>query len=221
MSLEQWLDILRTYRARFRFWSNDGRLRYLLLFKNHGALAGASLQHLHSQLLALPFVPPAAAAEHERFEAYLRKHGRGPLTVLLASEQAAGHRIVTVTEHFVCFCPFASRFAGETWIVPRQPGISWNTLPGSMLLELGGLIRQVTVAIEDEFQQAALNFMLQTAPFDTNSTAHYHWRLEITPRTSMVAGCELASGVFINTLPPEVAAERLRSQVSVGPAMTT
>lgn len=200
------------YHDRLTRLKADGRYRYVQIFKNTGPAAGASLEHVHSQLVALPGVPEVVTQELVSTGAYSQSHGRSLLGDMLERELAAGERVVAETASFVAFCPYASRFGYEVWIAPRrhQPRFE-AALPGE-LGELGRLARDVIGCIERTTGQAAYNYFLHTAPFDTPAYDHYHWHIEIIPRMSRVAGFEWSTGCFINPDLPETAAAHLRRQ---------
>jgi UDPglucose--hexose-1-phosphate uridylyltransferase len=110
----------------------------------------------------------------------------------------------------LAFCPFASRLAYETWIVPRRHAAHFDAASPESLPELAGLLRSVLVKLERIVKLSAYNYLVHTAPFDTAGCNHYHWHIEILPRTTSLAGFELGTGCFINTVLPERAAAALR-----------
>jgi UDPglucose--hexose-1-phosphate uridylyltransferase len=119
--------------------------------------------------------------------------------------------VVSNSKHFTAFCPFASRFAYETWIVPRQHASHFDELAPELVPELAALFRSVLVKVEAIVKLPAYNYIVHTAPFDTPASDHYHWHIEILPRIANLAGFELGTGSFINTVSPDKATEQLRS----------
>jgi UDPglucose--hexose-1-phosphate uridylyltransferase len=199
------------YRDRLCRLKAEGHYRYVQIFKNVGPAAGASLEHVHSQLVALPDVPEVVEQELTASGDFFCRHQRSLLLDMLDRELAAADRIVDQTEHFVAFCPYASRFAYEVWLAPRshQPRFE-DTEPGE-LGELSRLARDIIGYIERATGPVAYNYFLHTQPFDMPVYDHYHWHIEIIPRLTKVAGFEWSTGCFINPYPPELAADHLRA----------
>jgi UDPglucose--hexose-1-phosphate uridylyltransferase len=202
------------YRSRLAEFAADGRLAYASVFKNVGPEAGASLEHLHSQIVALPMVPPHvettwhAAWEHRRRE-------RTCMTCqLIEQEISAGVRVVAETEGLVAWCPFASRFAYEVCIAPKNHSAQFRSVDDAGLLELASLVRRVLGRIEQDIRQPQYNLVLQTAPFSGDVEEALHWRLEILPRTAKAAGFEWGTQCFINAVAPEMAADFYREGLS-------
>lgn len=199
------------YRDRIRVLKADGRYRYVQIFKNAGPAAGASLEHVHSQLLALPQVPEVVQQELANSANYFQQHRR-PLLVDLI-EQEIGHRcrIVAITEQFIAYCPPASRFPYEVWLAPRRHQSRFEDLPADKLGELSRLARDCISCIERALAQPAYNYFLHTQPFDSPAHDHYHWHIEIIPRLTKIGGFEWGTGCFINPQVPESAAAELRA----------
>jgi len=201
--------VMRVYRDRLVAAEQDPDLAYALLFKNNGARAGASLEHIHSQLLALPFVPAAVQYELSKTADYAVLHGVGPLVDMIQDDLASGERIVEADEWFVLWCPYASRFPYETWIVPRARTSRFEDVTEAELSAAANWLRRLLLAYETLDAKLAYNFWIHSAPF-RQSHPHFRWRLEVTPRATSLAGFELASGCFINPVFPEQAAQQLR-----------
>jgi UDPglucose--hexose-1-phosphate uridylyltransferase len=219
LGVAQWHDIVLAYRQRLEYWSRQQGMRYALLFKNVGAAAGASQQHIHSQLAVLPVVPPAVEAELDGAHTYYKEHARCVFCDLVKREMEEEVRLVAQTERFVAFCPYAGRFPFETWLMPRHHAPYFERLPNSDTEQLATILREVLCRVEACIQPVAYNCVFHTSPFDTHDLSHYHWHIEITPRMTTVAGFELGSGLFINPLPPEDAAAILRAS-SIPPQIT-
>jgi UDPglucose--hexose-1-phosphate uridylyltransferase len=172
---------------------------------NEGAEAGASLPHTHAQLYALPFVPAAVARERERFTAYSeRTHGRNLLEDLLQEEVRRRDRIVAVDDEAVAICPFAARVPFHVQVVPRRPALRFGEggpTGARMLHEALGRLRAVLG------QVPPFNAWVRTAP---RGADHWCWRIELLPRLAQLAGLDVGTGVHLNVLAPERAAERLR-----------
>jgi UDPglucose--hexose-1-phosphate uridylyltransferase len=203
--------VFRAYRDRLRDLKAEGRYKYVQIFKNVGPAAGASLEHVHSQLVALPGVPEVLQQELAASADYFQQHQRPLLVDLIEQEQAAAARVVAQTANFIAFCPYASRFPYEVWLAPRRHEPRFEAVQAGELGELSRLAREMAGRIERAVGQAAYNTFLHTLPFDMPSYDHYHWHIEIIPRITKVAGFEWSTGCFINPFSPESAAAHLRS----------
>jgi UDPglucose--hexose-1-phosphate uridylyltransferase len=203
LSVAQFAEVLTVYRDRLAALRNSGQFSNAVVFKNSGAGGGATLAHLHSQLVALC----ADRSIYADRSPALRESGDCPLCATIETDS---QRLVTKSEHFLAFCPFASRFAYETWIIPRQHLPRFEETASEILPELARLLRAVLVKLEATVKSSAYNYIIHTAPFDTTGANHYHWHIEILPRLSNLAGFELGTGCFINTVSPEHAAAALR-----------
>ncbi len=204
-------EVFSVYRDRLAALRTDPRIRFGALFKNVGRDAGASLEHVHSQLLGLPFVPPAIQEMWDKSQSFYRRTGESVWSRLIAEEIATGHRVVHATPGFLVICPYASRFSFETWILPRRPNASFDAIDRRDLRELALLVRDVTGRIEIATQGDSYNILFQSAPFDTTPDEHYQWHIEILPRKARTAGFEWGTGCFINSTLPEEAARTLRT----------
>jgi UDPglucose--hexose-1-phosphate uridylyltransferase len=203
------------YRDRLSEHARDAQWKYGQIFKNVGSAAGASIEHTHSQLIVLPHVPSDIATELASCRAYHEARGRMLLADILAQELAAGERIVAESDNFVAFCPFASRFSYETWILPRRHSAYFQRggdgSPTDVELgELGRFVQKLLARMEAVLNRPAYNFFLHTAPFDSAPYHYYHWHVEVFPRLTKAAGFEWGTGYFINPVSPEEAAKTLR-----------
>jgi UDPglucose--hexose-1-phosphate uridylyltransferase len=209
---EQFTDVIDVYRQRLAELRCCGQFSDAVLFKNSGAGGGATLAHLHSQLVALNSNQSIFTDRTPAFREYAEEFGTCPLCTA-ANKSADDARLVAQSEHFLALCPFASRFAYEMWLVPREHRPQFEEMDATMFPELAQLLRAVLVKLEATVKSSAYNYIIHTAPFDTSGTNHYHWHIEILPRLSSLAGFELGTGCFINTVSPEHAAELLRDKV--------
>ncbi len=206
-------DVLRVYQNGFREVSNDRRLRYAQLFKNVGPGAGASIEHLHSQLIATPFLPPNVERELASTEKYYRHEGRCLFCDLLEQEEREETRLVARSDGFVAVAPYASRFAYETWILPSIHSDHFMYTEESQLDHLAQILHETLRKIETVLGTASYNYLFHATPFDNREARHYHWHIEIVPRTGNLAGFEWGTGCYINPVSPEKAARQLRDAV--------
>ncbi len=200
---EQVETAMSVWRERMRAHSDAA---YVHIIVNEGKEAGASLPHTHAQLYALPFVPAQVARERERFTAYSdRTQGRNLLEDLLQEEVRRGERIVAIDDEAVALCPFSARVPFHLQIVPRRPAARFSDdgpLGGRLLNET---LRRLGATLGT---LPPLNMWVRTAPRDAE---RFCWRIEIMPRLAQLAGLEIGTGVHLNVLAPEAAAEQLRA----------
>jgi len=210
LSVAELTEVLFAFKARVLDLRNDLRFRYILLFKNHGHLAGASLDHSHSQLIALPVVPRQVIEEIEGARRHYDLKERCIFCDVVGQERRDRSRLVHENDDFVVFAPYAPRSPFETWIVPKRHESNFEAEPkerlGLCAEALGTDTRRLAAALGDP----AYNFIIHSNPVRDPSSPSYHWHLEIMPALSQVAGFEWGSGFHINPVPPEEAAEFLR-----------
>ena len=203
-------EVLCIYRDRLVELKKDRRLAYGMVFKNVGQAAGASLEHLHSQLIATPIVPINVWEEMTGSLEFYNYRGCCVYCDMIRRELEEKKRIVLETSEFVALSPFASRFAYETWILPKIHSSRYENVDSTVAAELSGVLKVVIEKLENVLEKPAYNYIIHTAPFDTNEVGHYHWHIEIMPRVSKAAGFEWGTGFYINPVPPENAAAVLR-----------
>lgn len=210
-------DILRIYRSRLAALYRDERIGYVQIFRNEGYMAGASLEHPHSQILAMPFAPPHIRTLAERSRAHDEKK-RGCLTcAVLKQELKDGGRVIFQEGDFVALAPYASRVPGEIAVFPIKHGHRFEEATDAQLGELAATLRRSFWAIKQTFDTPPFNFVLVTAPQaipkelpEKQLARTLHWYFLILPRTARPDGIEWATGVNLNPLAPETAARQMR-----------
>lgn len=203
-------DVLWAFRERILDLKKDHRLRYILLFKNHGEAAGATLEHTHSQLIALPVIPKRVKEELDGAKLYHDFKERCVYCDIIKQESQAALRLVTETDRFVVIEPYAARFPFETWIVPKRHSSHFEDADAGELQNLAWSLRTTLRKLDKALEKPAYNFVVHTAPVQEPSVPHYHWHIEIMPRLTKVAGFEWGTGFYINPTPPEESAQFLR-----------
>jgi UDPglucose--hexose-1-phosphate uridylyltransferase len=203
-------QVLWAFRSRLQELRQDRRLQSGLIFKNYGAAAGATLQHPHSQLIALPIVPKSLREELEGSGRYYREHGRCLFCDLVVQEVRLECRVIVENAAFIALAPFASRFPFEMWILPRRHAASFETGCGEAYGLLAMVLQKVLYRAYHLLNDPAYNLVLHSAPWRNADEGSYHWHLEIIPRLTGVAGFEWGTGFFINSITPEAAARALR-----------
>ena len=213
--------ILQAYVQRSTDLKKDIRLRHLLIFKNEGEQAGASLAHSHSQLIATPITPKRVREELEGTKRYFAYKERCVFCDQIREEIRFGDRIIYGNEHFISFCPFASRFPFEIMIVPQRHALDMTGLQDDEMTALAEVLRITTRKLNESLNGPQYNWIVHTAPVKLSGHGSvqaddYHWHIEIIPRLTKVAGFEWGTGFYINPTPPEDAASFLRDVKGLG-----
>jgi len=199
-------DILQTYVSRINEIKKDGRIKYVMVFKNYGARAGASLSHPHSQIIAMPMTPIRVVQEINGAEDYRRARGACVFCDILREEAACKKRLVSENENFLAVAPYASRFSFEIWILPKKHLSHFENAETALMPDLAGIIKGVLGKLKHSLADSSYNLIVHTMPVQDPEVPHYHWHMEIMPKMSLVAGFEWGTGFYINTVPPEDAA---------------
>jgi UDPglucose--hexose-1-phosphate uridylyltransferase len=202
--------VLHAYRERIVDLKRDTRFRYVMVFKNHGAAAGASLEHTHSQLIALPVVPVNVTEMMRGARHYFEYKERCIFCDIVKQELSDGRRVIYDNPGFTVVAPFAPKQPFETWILPKAHHASYEEAPAASFRLLANALRTALRRLNTALDNPPYNFMLLTAPFSDSGAQHYHWHIEIMPTLTKVAGFEWGSGFYINPTPPEDAAAFLR-----------
>lgn len=232
MSQTHLASLFTVYQQRMaELYASDPRLKYVLVFKNFGQAAGASIAHTHSQIIATPVVPENVQNEVHHSRAYQRKYNHCVFCSLLDEALTyeatiydrdsgqirrkinVGQYVIERGERFVAIKPFASRFEWEIHILPLQHQSDFLKASTEDLADFAGVLKHTMARLDKVVGGVQYNFFLHSVPhgseFD-DCDASYHWHVEICPRTSIPTGFELGSGLFVSTVSPEAAAEALR-----------
>ena len=204
-------NIFRTYKMRYDEVSRDDRIAQVIIFKNHGGTAGASLEHPHSQLIGIPVISHQV---RERFHEALRHYdefGECIFCQMIDEERAEGSRIVIDSEHFVAMEQFASPTPFGTHVHPKRHMASFGDIREDELVDLARVMKQLLGKLYYGLENPDFNYSVRTAPAEDAGVKYYHWYISVIPRLTKVAGFELGSGMFINVVLPEAAAEFLRN----------
>lgn len=203
-------EVIDAYQDRYVELMTKPNVNYVEIFHNHGKEAGASISHPHSQLMAIPVISPYIKSELDGAESYYRSNRRCVYCSMIAWEKESGIRVVFENDDFLAFCPFSSRAAFEVWIVPKKHQPYFERLSDQEKLGAAEALRVSLGKIYQALGNPDHNFYLHTSPCDGKDYPHYHWHIEILPKTSLWAGFELSTGIEISTIEPEKAAEYLR-----------
>jgi len=211
LSVDAVTDVLFAYRERMLDLKKDPRFAYVLVFKNHGEAAGASLEHPHSQLIATPIIPIMVSEELAGSAQYYDLKERCVWCDMVRQERRGGGRLIAEFHDFAALAPFAPRFPFETWILPAHHRAAFEESTEEELRGAAAMLGEVLRRMDRVLGGPAFNFMLHTAPFREAQLESFHWHLEVIPKLTRVAGFEWGSGFFINPVPPEDAADALRA----------
>lgn len=223
LSAEEIALVLKAAKERINDLQRDTRIRYINIFKNQGALAGASISHSHTQIIGMPFIPKNIITEIEQSRKHYETTSRCLLSDIIKSELKSKERVVEESDSFVAFCPYASFWPFETVVAQKKESKDFLVLEDAGLLELSKIllsaIRRINMALKD----VSYNIFLKSVPpkregvnpnFYYKLEEFYRWHIEIVPRIPVIGGFELSSGVFINAVAPEESAKFLRSLVA-------
>ncbi len=202
-------EMIRVYRERITDLMKNPHFQYVLIFKNKGKAAGASLNHSHSQLIATPVVPKRVEEELKGSQRYFKLKRECLFCNMIEQEVASKERLLWEDENFVSLCPFASCFAYEMCILPKRHCSDFREIKEGEIESLAAMLRKCVTSLDKTFPHLAYNYIIHTSPCSKPDLEFYHWHLEITPRLTMVAGFEWGTGFYINCITPEEAAKTL------------
>ena len=206
--------VLKAYRARIIDLKKDKRFKYILVFKNEGKDAGASLEHTHSQLIATPIVPKRVEDELEGAEFYYKFKERCIFCDIIKQELQEDERVIYRNEEFIAITPFAARFPFESWILPVKHSAYFENHNDQQLDLLADIFKKLLVSFDKFLDFPSYNFLLHNSPIikDFNENA-YHWHFEIIPKITKIQGFEWGTGFYINPVSPDFAAKSLKENI--------
>ena len=209
-SNQEVFDVLKKYQSRFVSLGGDKRFKYILIFKNFGESAGASLEHAHSQIIALPMVPKYVREELDGAKYYYDYRGRCVFCDMIHQEYQDKERMITENNDFVSFCPYVSRYPFEHWIFPKNHNSQFGSLSDNEMLNLACILKEMLYRMKVVLSDPAYNFYLHVSPVHYEHQESYHWHIEIIPKLTQVAGFEWGTGFYIVPTDPSVAAKYLK-----------
>lgn len=209
-------QILRVYQERIHGMRGDDCIKYISVFHNHGRAAGASISHPHSQIIALPVIPPDVGRSIKGSSDYFHRFNACVHCAIVRFELEAGERIVYENDHCVVHAPFASKTAFEMRIFPKKHRARFEDIVADERASLADALRIALAKLFYGLKNPDYNFFFHTAPVgEAKESDHYHWHVEILPKTAIWAGFEIGTGIEISTITPEAAAAFLR-KISAG-----
>ena len=211
-------EVLNVLQKRIEDLKVNEDLRYILLFKNKGKGAGATLTHPHHQLIALPITPKRVREELRGAQFYFKLKERCIYCDIIEQEKSWGERIVYENDSFISFCPYASRFPFETWIMPKDHSVDFHSQVAKEKTRLlADMLKKILTKIDKTLGNPDYNYVVHSAPnrfprhgYWQTIEQDFHWHIEFFPWLTKVAGFEWGSGFYINPVSPEMAAKYLR-----------
>lgn len=212
LTVQELTNIINFYCQRSQDLERDRRFKYIMVFKNYGVSAGASLEHPHTQIIALPMVPKNVKEEIIGAQNYFEYRERCIFCDMIRQEQQEKERIISENKNFFAFCPFVSRFPFEIWIIPKKHSGNFSQMPFEEIPDLASILRGIVAKIKKVFGETSYNFIIHSSPINSDGAKvdGYHWHLEFLPKLTRVAGFEWGTGFYIVPTPPEIAAKFLR-----------
>ena len=207
---EVMVDLFEIIKNRYQYYGKSEENEYAMAIYNHGAAAAASIEHPHAQLFVSSIVPNYVRREMQGSEKYYFNNKACIFCKLIEHEKQQGLRIIEENEDFVAFTFYAARFPFETWILPKAHESQFENIDSAKIQSLAQILRAVLGQLDKCLNDPPFNFFIHSLPYTVKDATYYHWHLEITPRVSKFGGYELGSGVIIDVVSPEKAAEYLR-----------
>nr|MBN2278214.1 galactose-1-phosphate uridylyltransferase [candidate division Zixibacteria bacterium] len=212
MTLDEVANILRAYQLRQTEISRNDKINLVTIFRNHGARAGTSLAHPHSQIIATPIVPPHVRYPIEQAVQYYDDFGSCVYCDMVREEIDQKERIIEETDNFAAFCPYAARSPFECRIYPKRHIPSFLNLDSAEEQdELAWILREILGKLYFGLHNPDYNYIIRSAPIGDEDARYFHWYMVIIPKIAITAGFEIGSGIYINTVAPEEAALFLRN----------
>ncbi len=203
MTKEEVAVVMRSYRDRYVALDKDPCIAYILVFHNHGPRAGASISHPHSQLIALPIVPPDVQRSFDGSFTFFKRTGKCIHCKILEDELNSGERIVYENDDFVVFAPYASHISFELRVYPKYHDPHFNHISEERIFSCADALSAALRKLYTALKNPDYNFFIHTSPANIHNGKHYHWHIEILPKTSIPAGLELGTGIDVVVVAPE------------------
>jgi UDPglucose--hexose-1-phosphate uridylyltransferase len=210
--ISQLMYVINAYIDRLDELSSKSYVKYVSIFRNYGLEAGASLSHAHSQIIATPFIPKTVEEEFKTSEKLYEKNRKCILCDILEKE-LDGPRLIHENQYYVVFAPWASVHPLEFWILPKKHEITMLEMSKTEMRKFAETLKACMSGVKKLLNDPPYNFGFHLS-IDKDSRKYYHWHLEIYPKLAIWAGFEKSTGIYINTVAPEIAAESLREAIA-------
>ena len=203
--------MVKAYIDRLAELSSKPYVKYVSIFRNYGHEAGASLTHAHSQIVATPVIPTKLQQEQIAAKAFFEKNKKCAFCDIIEKE-SKGPRLILDNGYFVVFAPYASVTPMEFWIMPKRHSQNLRDLTPLEISAFAKTLKTSLKALKELVNDPPYNYGFHLA-INQDAKDYYHWHLEVYPKLSIWAGFELNTGIYINTVKPETAAESLRKTI--------
>jgi len=213
MTVKQVEEIFLVYRERYLELAKNPRNESVIIFKNYGKNAGTSIIHSHSQIISTPIMPLHLRQKIEEAMRFFDDHGDCVYCNIIKEEAALKERVVFETENFIVLEPFAARTPFETWILPKKHESSFGSTGIESCKELAKAMQIILKKLHKSLNNPDYNYVIFSSPCHESELEYFHWHLKIYPRLAQMAGFELGSGIYINSVPPENATKYLKQTV--------
>jgi UDPglucose--hexose-1-phosphate uridylyltransferase len=214
LGAEQFRRVLELYKMRITEIEKDARIRYVLICKSSGRLAGATYSHPHSELIATPVIPRLIKGELDGAKQYYAYKERCIFCDIIEEELRMASRLITETENFVAFCPYAPKFPFEFWVMPKRHGCAFEEASPEEMEDLSQVMTSLIKKMRVMLKEPAYNYVIHTAPNRIPRRNHwhtlgddFHWHIEVAPRLMRESGIQWGAGFYILTTSPEDAAK--------------
>ncbi|MBI1974976.1 MAG: hypothetical protein HYS57_01290 [Parcubacteria group bacterium] len=201
---------LQAYQKRYQQLMHEDCVEYIMIYHNHGREAGASIFHPHSQIIANPVIPPDVGRSIKGSAQFYEKNRSCIHCAVIAAERKFKKRVIYENKSMVLLAPFASKVAFEVRAYPKRHAHAFEMVSSVIRRDVADVLKVALSKIVRGLGEPAYNFFIHTAPTRPEHFAHYHWHIEILPKTSIWAGFELGTGMEISSVAPEAAAAYLR-----------
>lgn len=211
LSKDDIMENLLAYRERYEELVKHDYVKQVTIFKNHGRSSGSSIVHPHASIVGMPIISSEVRRRMERAINYFEENGRCIFCDCLRQELADGERVITQSENFAAFIPFAALSPYHTWIFPKQHACSYAMLDDHLIADLAGVLKDVLLRLHVGLHNPSYNLCIRSLPSQAGGHSYFHWYISIVPRLLEKAGFEMGSGMYVNPTLPEACAEHLRS----------
>lgn len=215
-SNEETAILLKAYRERYLEIAKNECGDYIQVFHNHGKNAGASVVHPHSQIMSTPILPPVVVRSLNGAVDFYRRHHKKVHDTIIGWEVEQAKRIVFENDLFTAFCPFTSKRPYEIRIFPKISNARFETTDAEGLKGCAETLNYCLRQLKKLFNHnLSFNFFIHTAPVretgELSCSEFYHWHIEVLPHYSTLAGFDFSTGIIVNVIDPDKAAEEIRN----------
>ncbi len=213
LGLKELEVMINSYVNRMLSLREDEKIKSIIIMHNQGKEAGASLDHIHSQLFGLPMIPPVLGKELSGTLAYFNSKNSCAICDILKFEKEEDKRVVFENKDFLVFEPFASGSPYETWIVPKRHAHNFEEMTNEQTKSFAYCLKVMLDFFYKNLDNPPFNYYIHTSPTLMDTSKYFHWHLELIPKLTIKAGFEMGTGVNINITKPEYTAEFIKENL--------